>query len=177
MRTDPEEVPSGGRCRVAPLDGAAEEQPERRTQRAEVRFGREGQVDLQIAGQEEDAVDRRGNGEIEQVRGPEVTSQVPGPVGQHLVHARAARNAEGEVQVRPSIPVSPGESADLGAGGDAIVRARQLEQEVACAIALLDGEHAPIMARPAGSRPARSSVRADLRQRPSARATSAPARC
>ena len=134
---------------MAPLDGAAEEQPERRTQRAEVRFGREGQVDLQIAGQQEDAVDRGTNGEIEQVRGKEVAGQVLGPVRQHLVHARAARDAEGEVQIRPSIPVSPGESADLGAGDDAIVRARQPEQEVARAIALLDGEH-PADYGPAG---------------------------
>jgi hypothetical protein len=141
MRTEPEKVAGRGPRRRFPLDGVAEEQRELGPERTKVALGREGEVDLQIAGKQKDAVDRRPKRQVEQVHRTELAGDLRSPIGQHRVSGGAVGEAEGQIQVRPAVAAALCQRSDLGAGHDASVRLRDLQQAIAHTIALLDGEH------------------------------------
>jgi uncharacterized cupin superfamily protein len=107
----------------------------------EVGLRREGQIDLEVAAKEKDPVDRRMERQVEEMHGAELALDLGGPVGQHVLHASAVRDAERQVEVRPPVSGARRERTELGAGDDPVVRARHLQQPRARGVALPDREH------------------------------------
>ena len=68
------------------------------------------------------------------------------PVLQHGGEGDAVLDGEGEVEVGPAVAASVGETADDGRCDHPRVRLGQPEHVVAGAVAVLDAEHAPIVA-------------------------------
>src|SRR5437588_3719499 len=100
------------------LDRLAEEEPKLGTPRAEVALRREREVDLQAAGEQEDAVDRRLAQEVEEVGRVELKLELPRPLVDNVHDRHAVGDAEGQVEIRPAVSRPMREPADDRAGDD-----------------------------------------------------------
>ena len=140
VHPEPEELVHGLQCGLRQLDGAAEEEAEARPARAELRRRAEREVDLEAAGEEEDAVDRRAEGDVEEVDAVELVRHSPGPVGEDLGNRHVVVDGERQVDVGPAVAGTLREPADDRRADDARVGLRQSEHVVASALAVLDAE-------------------------------------
>ena len=134
------------------VDGLAEDGAEARRAGAEVRLGRERDVDLEAALEQEDAVEGRAGAHIPVVDGAGFLVDGARPVGDHLVEVGALGDAEEDVDVRPAVLVPERCRSGQRGAGDAIVCASPLEQAVSNLVALLRRVHARRPARRAASR-------------------------
>lgn len=107
----------------------SEQQSEGVTPRSELARRRHGEIDLQGAGQQEDAVGDGTRSEIEQRRAVEPRPQGRGPFVEHSDRFDRVCDREREIDVRPPIAlrVSPG-SHDRGCG-DSLVYLREMDEE------------------------------------------------
>ena len=80
------------------------------------------------------------------MNGVEPGGDRPRPVLEYLVDGDAVVDGEGEVEIGPAVAGAVCESADDGRCDHARVRLGQPEHVVAGAVAVLDAEHAPIVA-------------------------------
>ena len=133
------------------FDGAAEEQLKARASRAEFGRGREREIDLKTAGEQKDPVQRRAVSEIEQVNCLEFADDGSTPVPEHLGGRAAVRDPERQIEIRPAVARAAHCPADGGRGDNARVGIGQLEQALADAISLLNGEQRAILPKPASS--------------------------
>ena len=100
---------------------------------------REREVDLQPVGEQEHAVDQVATGQIEQGHSSERLRELACPVIQHLGHRGLRGDSEGEIEIRPAVPVPLCERADYRGRDDARVALGEPEQVVAYSIAGGDG--------------------------------------
>ena len=119
----------------------AEEQPEARRAGAEGGLRRKGEIELQAAGEEEDAVDRGARGDVEEVNGAELVRELAG-VQSASTSSTETPSATAKVRSRSEkrSPLAGGERADDRARDDALVSVGQREHAVAHALTLLDAE-------------------------------------
>jgi len=137
---------SGGRGLEKRLcDRIAEEKVEIRAGRAKVGSWRERQVDLQVSGEKEYAVDARLKWQVEQVDGCEFVCKQCGPVAEKVGNVSAVRDAKSEIDVRPSVSSADSRGADFGTRDHTPVGARLLQETLAYPPAVLDREHRPIV--------------------------------
>jgi hypothetical protein len=89
------------------VDGLAEQQRKAIGRRRERRCGREREIDLKAAGQEEDAIDARAGRIVEE---PAAAERLHGqrPVAEHRVERHVVRDAERQVDVRPPVAAGGG---------------------------------------------------------------------
>ncbi len=130
------------------VDRLAEDGAEALRAGAEVRLGREGDVDLEAALEQEDAVESRAGAHIP------VVDCIDGrrPVRDHVIEVGVLGNAQEDVDVRPSILAPEGRRAGHRSARDPLVSPSPLEQALAYLVALLRREHAR-PARRAATRP------------------------
>jgi hypothetical protein len=88
---------------------------------------REGEVELQAAGHEEDAIDARPGRQVEQEDAAELLLDRLRPVREHVESRNAFGDAEREVEIGPAVSAARRERADGRAGDDAVVRLGELE--------------------------------------------------
>ena len=147
-----------GRRRIGSLHRLTEQQLEPGAEGAELGAGRERDVDLQAAGEQEHAIDRGQERQVEEMNGAELALEVTRPLGEEVGSFRSGREPECEVEVRPAIAAAQGQRPHHRARDHATVRARHLQQPVAHAIALLDAEHGTAHARDPSGRRSRNVV-------------------
>src|SRR5205823_9477878 len=81
------------------LGGLAEQQPELRSTRAELRLRPDRQVELQEPRQQEDAVDHPPAGHVEELDAAELALDGLCPVVEYLVDGRVVRDGEAQIQI------------------------------------------------------------------------------
>jgi hypothetical protein len=99
--------------------------------------GREGEVDLEPARQEEDAVRGAARVEVEERDRVEPIGKVACPIGEHIGDGHAVGDAEGQIEIGEAVAAAVRERADDRGSNDARVGRRELEHPVTDTIALL----------------------------------------
>lgn len=153
-----EEVTGIGLARPGLLNGPAEQEAEVRTGGAELRFGAEREVDLEVPRQEEDAVDGAAEGQVEEHDAAELGAHRRRPVIKDVAHRDAVAYAEGEVDVGEPVGAVPGSRADDGIGDDPPVGTGAVEEGALHPFTILRAEEHRISVRdeePPGAPPAK----------------------
>jgi hypothetical protein len=121
------------------LPRLAEDGPPLRASRAELLFWRERQVELEPAGQQEHADDRRRGAQVPVMNRAEIVAEPSGPP----VHRCGELSADGEHQVgvRPAVAVPGGKRAGERGAGDGFVSFGTREQLFPDAVPVSGGEH------------------------------------
>jgi hypothetical protein len=109
--------------------GLTGQQPERRGAGAELRLGRERQVDLQRAGQQENPVGGGAADDVQVVNGAVVGVHDGGPVGYRGGEFGAGGEAERQVDVGPAVFGAGRGGAGQRDAGDAFIRAGGGDEE------------------------------------------------
>ncbi|MGH8997176.1 MAG: hypothetical protein ACRDYB_14290 [Acidimicrobiales bacterium] len=116
-----EETVSIGLSRPCLLDCIAEQEAKARTRRSELCFRAKREVDLEVARQKEDAVDRPVDGTVEEHDTCELIAHDLSPVIEYFLDGEVASDTEGKVDVGEAVDVSLGPRSDDGARYDARV--------------------------------------------------------
>jgi hypothetical protein len=117
------ELGRGRRRGLSPRHRPAGHQPERRGVRAELSLGREGQVDLQGAGQQEDPVGGGPAHDVQVMNGAVVGVHDGGPVGYRRAEFGAGGETERQVDVGPAVFGADRGGPGQRDAGDAFIRA------------------------------------------------------
>jgi hypothetical protein len=112
-----------------------------RSSRTELGLRREGQVELEPAGQQEHPDDAPSHGKVPVMLRAELGVEPPGPPVQH--RGELALDGQHQVDVRPAVTVAGGVRAGEGGAGDGAVGFGVREQLLPDAIPLFSREHDP----------------------------------
>ena len=99
----------------------------------------------QTVREEEHSVDDLPAGKVEQPHRPELISQCPAPVFQHLSHRHVVCYGEHEIEVRPPVSFVVREGSKGRPGYDTGVMRRRVQHQVPNAVAVAEIEHDPIL--------------------------------
>src|SRR5262249_37452586 len=98
VHAEPEKLARRGDIAGGSRDGIAKEKPEPRSSWTELRYRRGGHVELQATREQEDAVDGRLDGKVEQVGASELTFNRARPVGEHVRACDARHETEAQIE-------------------------------------------------------------------------------
>jgi hypothetical protein len=152
MYPKPEEMFRRWRRREGTLNRCTEEQMKSRPARTERRSGREGEIDLEYAGQQEDAVDGRTNGEVKEYFRIEFRQESLRPLRKDSLHRHPVRDTKGEIEIGPAVATRCG-SPNGSSSDQAGVQPRLLKERFPDMLTIFDtehGRHLPISSRSGG---------------------------